>query len=421
MKEYRLLFLISLLAFEAIAQDNQQVTLIYKNAIKLNENKETFKALAEFQKVLELDPNHKDALYNLGSINYQLGDNETAIRLFRKCVKLNDKKAVKFLRDQFHFEISYADTMQNVDITTSDKFTKIQKVNISGIRDLAKEIIPITSNRKEQLQMLLLWSYYNMKPDSIRFFNGGDPLTTEESIVERKGLCEEYSNIVDEFCKIASIESFKVTGYVKYPSYVIGDVFQEANHAWNAVYLDSSWVLCDLFWSTTALDAETSTQSHFVKRLETDYFLGHPSIFLNDHLPADPIFQFENHPIEINAFTKSLNVIDLTIKRMPYLNYKDSIEMLLKMSDEDQALRIANHSYRYNKNNPNQLITENFNYAVGVLNKKTSSKAELKKAKSCLTSALSIIDLSKNDEIKSLKENCRVGLSWIDKRLATSR
>ncbi len=419
--KYFVILILSLSLFRSNAQDNQEVATLYKNAITLFENRETFKAIAEFEKIIKLDPNHVNALYTLAIINYQLGDNPTAIRLLRRCVKLNDKEAVGLLKNQFHQKISYADTMQNIDVSTKEKFVKIESLNIKTLNELVAGILAISSNKKEQLQMLLLWSFKNMKADSNRFFNGGDPLSIEESFAKHVGLCEEYSNILQEFCNMVHIPNFKITGYVKYPNFKAGDIFDQPNHAWNAVSIDNAWLICDLFWSITALEVSNTSQSYFIKRLDTDYFLGLPSAFNNDHLPSDPIFQFDNHPIQIRAFTNKIFGIDSVLNRMNYLNFTDSISVLSKMNPDERSLRTAYHSYLFNKSNPNQLIAESYNYAVEIINKKTSSKQELRNAKTSLTMALSIISLSKDEGIRALKSSCTTALILINKKLVVSR
>ena len=386
----------------------------------LYEKKDTFGAIAEFEKIIKLDPNHRNSLYNLGVLNYQLGDNATAIRLLRRCLKLNDKEAAKLLRKQFHQTLTYADTMQNIDPSTFNRFERIKTTKIQTLNELAKNILSTSTSKKEQLQLLLLWSHDNFKADSNRFFNGGTPLSLEESFARREGLCEEYSNILEEFCRLANIENFKIDGYVKYPNFKPADTFEQPNHAWNAVNLDNTWLVCDLFWSTTALDIASSPQPHFIRRLDTDYFLGQPSAFNSDHLPSDPTFQFSEYPISIKAFTNKVFGTDSTVSKMPYLNFIDSIRVFSKINSNERSMRIALNSYKFNKDNPNSLITESYNYAVDILNKKAATKFELKSAKSALILALSIIDYSKDEQIRALRSECEKGLDWITKKIANS-
>jgi tetratricopeptide (TPR) repeat protein len=417
MIKYIVFFVLALTLTNAYGQyeNSEQIDLFYKNAISFLEKNRLFEANAEFEKIVKIDPYHIDALYHLAIINDRLNDTPTAIRFLQRCVKLNDKRAALLLVNKFHYTLTYADTMQTIDISTKEKYMKLKGLQITSFGDLTSKILSISSSKKEQLQILLLWTYYNLKADSYRFFYGGKPLSNDEAFEQRIGLCEEYTNLITEFCKAAEIPNFKVLGYVKYQNFKPGDTFDKTNHSWNAVYIDSSWVLCDLFWSTVALKGGNS----FINRIETNYFLGLPADFLSDHLPGDPIFQFSNYPIVFDSFIKKSESIDTTMEKMHYLNYKDSLNVLSKMSENEQVLRIAQHIFEYNSANPNELIVESYNFAVDIINKKSNKKEELLNAKRHLERALAIIDFSKDENIRALEESCIKGIEIINWRLQT--
>src|SRR5690606_18594968 len=86
----------------------------------------------------------------------------------------------------------------NIDRTVQDKFYTAEFPPVHTIQDLTKHIAQLTTNKKEQLQMLLLWTHENMYADSSRFFQAGNPLTTEASLQMRTGLCDEFSNIFSD-------------------------------------------------------------------------------------------------------------------------------------------------------------------------------------------------------------------------------
>lgn len=304
-----------------------------------------------------------------------------------------------------------------IEISVSSKFASRDLSKIQTLQDIARNIAELTTDKKEQLQMLLLWSHHNMFADSIRFFQDGYPLSTAESLKKRIALCDEFSNILTEFCKIMKIPSLRIDGYVRHLNFKPGDKFAECNHAWNAVYIDSTWLLCDILWATNVLVTNISGSTRFVRRLNIKYFLAAPKTFIADHLPCDPVFQFDNYPIKINAFTALSDSIDLKMERLPYLNHNDSLQVLMKLGDNDRTLRIAKHAYQYNKNNPNFLITEYYNYGVSIVNNKTSTKAELKKAKNYFSSAITLTNQSLNQEIRALKDSCEQGLTIISRRL----
>ena len=308
--------------------------------------------------------------------------------------------------------------LQKIDASTVSKYSALKNSPISSVLELTKRITTTSASKKEQLQLFLLWMHDNMNIDSVRLFQGGNPLSDDEAFAQRIGLCDEYSNITTAFCQLANIPVYKVAGYVKYPTFKPGDKFTEANHAWNAVFIDSSWLLCDLFWSTAALTDDFGTKPHFIKRVDIDYFLAEPSEIINDHLPADPVFQFSTQPIAIDAFTSKREGIDTSIPKMKYLNYQDSLVMLSKLNSVDQELRIAHHIYDYNKQNPDALIAVSYNTGVDLVNKTKATKEELIKARLLFNTILQLIDTSSNPDIRSLKPFCKTGFYNAEHRLA---
>ncbi len=128
----------------------KQINSSYENGVFLLQKNKLFEANAEFEKVIKLNPNHKDALYNLAIISDKLDDSPSAIRFLLRGVKLNDKKASKYLVDKFGFKLSYADTMQNVDISTQEKYLELKKVQVSSLSDLTNKILSRTTDKREQ-------------------------------------------------------------------------------------------------------------------------------------------------------------------------------------------------------------------------------------------------------------------------------
>lgn len=68
---------------------NEEAINLYNNGIELT-GKEKYKEAAEkFQKALEKDPNFIDAYYNLGILYEFRGDDEKAVNIFSKALRLN--------------------------------------------------------------------------------------------------------------------------------------------------------------------------------------------------------------------------------------------------------------------------------------------------------------------------------------------
>lgn len=306
---------------------------------------------------------------------------------------------------------------QNIISSTITRFSNTDFSIVRDSKDLSKSISTSTKDQKEQLQMLLLWADKFLRVDAERFFTGGYPLTTDESIKQRKGLCDEYANIVSEFCKLNNITCLRIEGYVKYAGFKSTDVLDEANHAWNAVYVDSSWLLCDLFWSTCELINKNGSSS-FIKKINTDYFLAPPAQFISTHLPLDPVFQFDNHPIKMHSFYDSNQAFDSSA-RMGYVNYRDSVSAYLKLNEQEQKIKTAENSYIFNTDNPNTKIAAYYNYAVSIINNKKGTVSELKRARYFLDTAIGLIKLSSKPDIRDLLSACEKGRVMIDKRVSS--
>lgn len=309
-----------------------------------------------------------------------------------------------------------ARAQQGITASAIAKFSKTDFSIIRNSKDLSGTIAASTKDPKEQLQMLLLWADKFLQVDTSRFFTGGYPLTTEESIAKRTGLCDEYTNIVAAFCKLNNITCIRIEGYVKYAGFKPTDVLDDANHAWNAVYIDSSWLLCDLFWATCEL-VNKRDGAHFIKKINTAYYLVPPAQLISTHLPLDPVFQFDNHPISIQSFYTPDQTADNSAGAN-YFSYRDSLSAFLKLNEQEQKIKVAENSYVFNKDNPNTKIAAYYNYAVSVVNNKKATLSELKRAESFLDTAIDLIKHSSKPDIRDLLPVCQQGKARIEKKMS---
>lgn len=273
-----------------------------------------------------------------------------------------------------------------------------------------------TTNPKEELEILLLWAEKYMNPDIQRFSNGGVTLETNESIKKQTGLCDEYCNILNEFCLKNGIPAIRIEGYVKEQGQGI-QKYDQTNHAWNAVYIDSAWLLCDLFWSTCQLKTKNGN-SAFNRSLDTTYFLNIPSSFIQTHLPADPLFQFSNAPIGINDFIN--NNTQSTLSGSPY-NYVDSLSKFLHLNRREQLLQIAENSYLFNHENPNMLIVTYYNYAIDIYNNPNAKNAEMIKAIDFFNKAAVLVKISTIESIRDLANPINQASDNLNQRLAFNK
>lgn len=304
-----------------------------------------------------------------------------------------------------------------IDSAVVNKFSTADLDAVATVEDLANQISILSTDKTEQMQLLLLWAHKNMEADSVRFFHGGPRVTAEEAFTIRKGLCEDYSAMVNAFCRALGIPELRIEGYVRPLGFKAKSTLTIGNHVWNAVYIDSQWLLCDLFWSTSIMRSSSQTIPGFERKLSKKYYLSSSSDFIDTHLPLDPVFQFTDYPIKLEAFTNVEKGIDEDIEKLPYCNYLDSIRNLQKLSIEERELQIAQKAYLYNPHNPNVLIAAYYNHAVPILNNPSAKKAELLQVKQNLTAAIELLHTTDDRSIKALAGQCQEGVAYADQRL----
>jgi len=130
------------------------------------------------------------------------------------------------------------------------------------------------------------------------------------------------------------------------------------------------------------------------------------------------VFQFNDNPVNIEAFTSVEKGINDSFPRGISTNYQDSLRVLLSMNEQDRSLKLAKQAFNYNRNNPNVLIVTAYNYAINIVNRKTAVTSDLKRAKAVLSLAINYIPLSKKPDILSLKEPSIQALNYVSRRIA---
>src|SRR5450631_3227677 len=156
----------------------------------------------------------------------------------------------------------------------------------------------------------------------------------------KKGVCENFAAIFDDICKKCGLRSFVVEGYTRQNSSV-----DRGSHAWSIVFIDNKWSLYDPTW-------DVGQAASFYQPVNTIYFKVSPSVFIQSHMPFDPMFQLLDYPLTYkefnNGYIKPKNNIS-------YFNYADSINIYEKM---DPLNRYTSASLRIQNNGvPNNMIS----------------------------------------------------------------
>lgn len=109
--------------------------------------------------------------------------------------------------------------------------------------------------------------------------------------------CEGYSRLFKTLCDHAGIKAEIIYGYVR----TNNNRRFAVNHAWNAVYIDSSWHLLDVTWASGVV----TYANEYIRQYNDFYFLTPPREFILDHYPEDPQWTLLKDPPVYREFGQS--------------------------------------------------------------------------------------------------------------------
>ncbi|WP_276495773.1 tetratricopeptide repeat protein [Pontibacter litorisediminis] len=168
-------FAVLVTSTQLFSQGKNQVDEAYAHALELFEQQQIDAAAAEFEKVITLNPRHKDAMYNLAVINLGLGNNDKAVELLQACVRLRDRDAANLLKEQLQQKIAYADTMfwEDVDAAPKVVVNSVHEEVLDG-KGLNKAIEkPLLSGLKKSTLLRKEFKAGTMLPLSLYFGKDG--------------------------------------------------------------------------------------------------------------------------------------------------------------------------------------------------------------------------------------------------------
>ncbi|MEO8852842.1 MAG: transglutaminase domain-containing protein [Ginsengibacter sp.] len=135
----------------------------------------------------------------------------------------------------------------------------------------------------------------------------------------RKGVCENFAAIFSDLCNKSGIPSFEISGFTKQGSSVANQA-----HMWCAAFVDNAWNLYDPTWDAVWMGNNNR---------EYNYFKVSPAVFIQSHLPFDPLFQLLNYPSNYHDFVTGM---EGRKDKLNYFNYLDSLKSYQKMDKISQ-------------------------------------------------------------------------------------
>jgi Transglutaminase-like superfamily len=213
-------------------------------------------------------------------------------------------------------------------LKTTTSWTQIQ----DDVTSIAQKLTSNLSDDSLKIAAIYFWITANIQYDH-RFKNRveGDTTLTQEPynvVKTKRAVCIGYAKMFRELCQMSNIKAYVVEGIVKN-----GNGFLEREgHAWNVVLLNGNYYLLDATWG-----AESSESAQ-------NYFLRDPSVFLQNHLPDDPIWQLLTQPIGYQCFTQKIDC-DKTVKNVAF---QDTIKNWEAMDSLGKVFDVANRVLNYN-------------------------------------------------------------------------
>ena len=121
----------------------------------------------------------------------------------------------------------------------------------------------------------------------------------DRSFLARKGVCIDYSLMLNALIEQFGLPSKVISGIAKTDVKDIGGEQLFKNHSWNAVRIDGEWKLMDATWAAGYIEEESKK---FVWSYLEHYFFTAPADFVLNHFPLKPEWQLLEKPVEMVEF-----------------------------------------------------------------------------------------------------------------------
>ena len=201
----------------------------------------------------------------------------------------------------------------------------IPDANINSTSDVADYINNHFATDGKKIRAIYIWviSHIKYSTDSIHrvILNEDHEQLITFAFRRRKGVCENFAAIFSDICKKCGLTSFEVQGYTRQNGSA-----DKTSHAWCTAFIDNKWSLYDPTWD--------AGQSSFYPPVNTIYFMVSPSVFIQSHMPFDPMFQLLNSPLTYKEFNSG----NINKGNSGYFNYDDSLSAYEKMDPLDKYL-----------------------------------------------------------------------------------
>jgi hypothetical protein len=166
----------------------------------------------------------------------------------------------------------------------------MERVFIDPEAALPAVVSSLTNGISDQLlkaKTLHDWICDNIAYDTNIYFSGKFTPQDYISVLKKQlAVCSGYTNLFNQMCKLAGIESIGINGYSKGFGYT-GKIGNYIDHSWNAININNKWHLIDVTWDAGYVDHKI-----FIKEYSTEWLFLDSRPFLYSHLPEEDAYQY---------------------------------------------------------------------------------------------------------------------------------
>jgi transglutaminase/protease-like cytokinesis protein 3 len=185
----------------------------------------------------------------------------------------------------------WTDTVEESSYAAIDKHIRSIKKRYKNIPALAKDITAPYNKEEDKIRAIFIWVSNNIAYDCKEYHNknrriNGPVIKSNDDKYERaakwadiyykyastvlkkrKGICEGYSCLFYELCKVSGVKCEVVHGKVKKEK---NGKYRYASHAWNKVYMNEEWFFLDPTWASGCSDEKVTK---YYKSFSNTYYL----------------------------------------------------------------------------------------------------------------------------------------------------
>src|SRR5665213_134752 len=186
--------------------------------------------------------------------------------------------------------------------------------------DIASYLNKYCRNDLQKVRSIYVWVITHIRYDKIRpkriILNEDRDKLVAATLERRKGVCEHFASLFTDICNKSDLKSYVIGGYTRQNGFV-----DRTAHAWCTVYIDKKWSLYDPTWDAGSV--------------VSNYFKVSPTVFIQMHIPFDPMFQLLDYPLSYDDFNNGRIIAGSNAK---YFNYIDSLNTYEKLDPLNQYI-----------------------------------------------------------------------------------